>query len=73
MLFRSLRRALSGKLGVAVIDQNLSIGQGGVLHAELASSLYGEPGAPPILASFVGGLGGRDIRLDPDQALQEKE
>jgi pyruvate ferredoxin oxidoreductase alpha subunit len=56
-----IRRALSGKRGVAVIDQNLSMGAGGVLHAELASALYGEPDAPPVLASFIGGLGGRDI------------
>jgi pyruvate ferredoxin oxidoreductase alpha subunit len=34
---------------------------GGVLHSELASVLYGKPDAPPVLASFIGGLGGRDI------------
>ena len=56
-----LRRALAGKKGVAVIDQNISLGKGGVLHAELASALYGQPDAPPLLASFIGGLGGRDI------------
>ena len=56
-----LRALLSGKKGVAVIDQNLSMGKGGVLHAELASALYGQPHAPPVLASFIGGLGGRDI------------
>jgi pyruvate ferredoxin oxidoreductase alpha subunit len=55
------RRLLAGKKGVAVIDQNLSMGKGGVLHAELASVCYGMPEAPPILASFIGGLGGRDI------------
>jgi pyruvate ferredoxin oxidoreductase alpha subunit len=44
-----------------VIDQNLSLGKGGILHAELASVLYGQAGAPAILASFIGGLGGRDI------------
>jgi pyruvate ferredoxin oxidoreductase alpha subunit len=59
----ALRRALAGKRGVAVIDQNLSLGRGGILHAELAAALYGEPDAPPVLASFVGGLGGRDIGL----------
>jgi pyruvate ferredoxin oxidoreductase alpha subunit len=37
------------------------MGKGGVLHAELASVLYGRPDAPAILASFIGGLGGRDI------------
>ncbi len=57
----SLRQLLSGKRGVAVIDQNISMGMGGVLHAELAAALYGQPHAPPVLASFIGGLGGRDI------------
>jgi len=56
----ALRSALLGKRAVAVIDQNLAMGLGGVLHAELAHALYGQPGAP-VLASFVGGLGGRDI------------
>ena len=46
---------------MAVIDQNLSMGKGGVLHSELASALHGYPNMPPIIASFIGGLGGRDI------------
>jgi pyruvate ferredoxin oxidoreductase alpha subunit len=56
-----LRQALAGKRGVAVVDQNLSMGKGGVLHSEMASVLYGHPNMPPLIASFVGGLGGRDI------------
>jgi len=56
----ALRRALARVRGVCVIDQNLSLGRGGVLYAELAASLYGRPDAP-VLVSFVGGLGGRDI------------
>jgi pyruvate ferredoxin oxidoreductase alpha subunit len=36
------------------------MGKGGVLHAELASSLYGSRQAPMLL-SFIGGLGGRDL------------
>ncbi len=59
-----IQRLLAGKQGVAVIDQNLSMGKGGVLHAELASVLYGHKDAPPILTSFVGGLGGRDITAE---------
>ncbi len=55
-----LRSLVAGKRGIAVVDQNLSNGKGGVLHAELASALYGMRQAP-LLASFVGGLGGRDI------------
>lgn len=60
-LFRSL---LAGKAGAAVIDQNISMGMGGVLHSELAAALYGHPHAPPQLLSFIGGLGGRDISLE---------
>lgn len=55
------RRALVGRRAVAVIDQNLSLGKGGVLHTEIAAALYGESAAPPVLASFIGGLGGRDL------------
>lgn len=55
-----LRRTLAGKRAVAVLDQDLSMGMGGVLHAELAGALAGAP-ASPLLASFIGGLGGRDV------------
>jgi pyruvate ferredoxin oxidoreductase alpha subunit len=57
-------RALKGKRGVAVIDQNLSMGMGGVLYTELASALYGQASASPVLVSFIGGLGGRDIGIE---------
>jgi pyruvate ferredoxin oxidoreductase alpha subunit len=57
---QSLVKQLAGKRGVAVIDQNISMGKGGVLYAEVASVLYGHKDAP-LLVSFVGGIGGRDI------------
>jgi pyruvate ferredoxin oxidoreductase alpha subunit len=56
----AVRRLLCGRRAVAVIDQNLSFGMGGILHTELAAALYGQPGAP-LLASFIAGLGGRDV------------
>ena len=59
----ALRQALAGKQGVAVIDQNLSPG-GGVLHGDVAAALYDQAAPRPLLASFIGGLGGRDISLD---------
>jgi pyruvate ferredoxin oxidoreductase alpha subunit len=34
-----------------------------VVHGELCSALYGQPGGP-VLVSFIGGLGGRDIADD---------
>jgi pyruvate ferredoxin oxidoreductase alpha subunit len=61
---RDLKTLAAGKKGIAVIDQNLSFGRGGILHTEVTSSLYGQPGAPPVIASFVGGLGGRDIAAE---------
>lgn len=59
-----LQKLLAGRKGVAVIDQNISMGMGGILHSELASVLYGQSDAPTILASFIGGLGGRDISTE---------
>ena len=58
------QRLLAGKKAVAVIDQNLSAGMGGVLHSELATALYGQSQAPQHLLSFIGGLGGRDISTE---------
>jgi pyruvate ferredoxin oxidoreductase alpha subunit len=61
---QQILNALIGKKAVAVLDQNLSMGKGGVLHSEIASALYGQHDVPPILASFIGGLGGRDFRAE---------
>lgn len=51
---------LRGRKAVAVIDQNISIGKGGILYSEIAGSLYSEK-ERPLLLSFVGGLGGKNI------------
>lgn len=56
----ALRAALERCRAVAVIDQNLSLGMGGVLRSEVASALY-DLDDRPVLVGFVGGLGGRDI------------
>jgi pyruvate ferredoxin oxidoreductase alpha subunit len=59
-----LRRLLAGRAGAAVIDQNLSPGLGGVLHTELAAALCGREQGGPVLVSFIGGLGGRDLAAE---------
>jgi len=56
----ALCAALAGPRAIAVVDQNVSFGKGGVLATEIASALYGRRGAP-VIAGFIGGLGGRDI------------
>lgn len=58
----ALQELLAGRKGVAVIDQNISVGKGGILFSEIASALYGLPDRPPVLLSFIGGLGGRRFR-----------
>lgn len=60
----AIKKALAGKEAVAVIDQNISMGKGGVLHQELTSVLYGNHDAPAIVASFIGGLGSREISAE---------
>lgn len=57
-----IQRILRGRKGVAVIDQNISVGKGGILFSEIASALYPLQDRPPVLLSFIGGLGGRRFR-----------
>lgn len=59
---KEIARIMLGKEAVAVVDQNLSSGKGGILYCELASALYNSTDRP-MLISFIGGLGGRDISL----------
>jgi len=65
----AFRTLLAGKRAAAVIDQNLSIGSGGILFGEIAAALQGGGANAPLLASFVGGLGGRDIGTEEFAAI----
>ncbi|MFN0052683.1 MAG: pyruvate synthase [Planctomycetales bacterium] len=66
--------ALAGKNAVGVIDQNLSPGSGGILFQELAGALAMVADRPPILRSFIGGLGGKDIsQAEFDHVLEVLE
>lgn len=55
-----IQQLLGGRHGVAVIDQNISMGMGGILHSEICAALYGLKDMP-LVASYIGGLGGRNI------------
>ena len=57
----AIRHALQGRRAVAVLDQNLSPGQGGILFQEIAACLYHEASRPRALCSFIGGLGGKNL------------
>jgi pyruvate ferredoxin oxidoreductase alpha subunit len=63
--------ALRGRKAIAVVDQNLSIGFGGITFGEIRSAMYGETTRPPLL-SFIGALGGKDITFaEFDQILED--
>jgi len=68
----ALRTALKDIAAAVVIDQNISMGMGGVLHSEVAGALYGQDSVPHVLMSAIGGLGGRDITFNEYAALAEE-
>ena len=67
----ALREALAGKLGAAVIDQNISMGKGGILHAEVASEIFGMKDSPAVLTSYIGGARYPELALLPREQLVE--
>jgi pyruvate ferredoxin oxidoreductase alpha subunit len=70
----ALAEVLGGRRVVAVIDQNLSPGLGGIFFHEVAASLAASRAGPPILRSFIGGLGGKDIsQAEFDHVLRVME
>jgi pyruvate ferredoxin oxidoreductase alpha subunit len=52
--------ALAGRTAIAVIDQNLAPGLGGITYQEIVTALYARHERLPVL-SVIGGLGGKDI------------
>jgi pyruvate ferredoxin oxidoreductase alpha subunit len=56
-----LQELSAGRKAMAIIDQSISMGGAGILHNEIAGALYDMGDDAPVLASFTGGLGGRDI------------
>jgi pyruvate ferredoxin oxidoreductase alpha subunit len=56
----NIKGAMRGKKAVALIDQNICIGKGGILHSEIASCLCNDK-KKPLLLSFICGLGGKNI------------
>jgi pyruvate/2-oxoacid:ferredoxin oxidoreductase alpha subunit len=55
-----VRKALSGARKIAVIDRNISFGQGGIFAEEIKSALYNSRARAPVFG-FITGLGGRDV------------
>lgn len=60
----AIAAALAKVPGIAVIDQNLAPGAGGVLYTEVSAALAHAGGGRRAVLSFIGGLGGRDIAAE---------
>ncbi|MCS7126690.1 MAG: pyruvate synthase [Aigarchaeota archaeon] len=61
---KDIRKALEGKKAVAVIDQNISPGLGGILYSDISSILYNSDNKPKVILPVIGGVGGKTITLD---------
>ncbi|MEM0481546.1 MAG: pyruvate synthase [Nitrososphaerota archaeon] len=59
-----LAELLKNRKAVAVLDQNISPGMGGIIYQEVAGALYHLRKRPEILMSVIGGLGGKYISLE---------
>ena len=57
----AIASALAGHPKVAVIDQNLAPGMGGITYPEIVASLYTRKDRPEKILSVIGGLGGKDM------------
>lgn len=55
-----IKEAIRKAKAVAIVDQNISVGKGGILYSEISSVMYNEK-ERPLLLSFIGGLGGKTI------------
>jgi pyruvate ferredoxin oxidoreductase alpha subunit len=54
---------LKGRKVVAVFDQDISPGSGGIIYPEVAAALYHERNRPRVVMPVIGGLGGKRLTL----------
>ena len=56
----AVQQALRGKKRIAVIDRNVSLGNGGIFGQELRAALVHSPDHP-LIYSYLAGIGGTDV------------
>lgn len=59
-----LKECLSEVKAVAVLERDVSVGGGGIIHTELSRSLNRGRRTTPLLINYILGLGGRDVTFD---------
>jgi len=69
--YAAVAKALEGKKAVGVFEKAYSLGAHPPLFAEVAASLD-DAADRPVLSSFVGGLGGKDVTVETMAGLYAK-
>jgi len=59
-----LRQTLGSLKAVAILERDVSLGAGGIVHTELTRCLYDQGEEVPALVGYISGLGGRDITYE---------
>lgn len=67
----SIASSLSGRKAVAVFDQNIAPGSGGVIYPEVVSALYHHNDRPESIYPVIGGLGGKQITIGEMEMIFE--
>ncbi len=57
---KEIAKALGGIKSIAVVDQNLAPGRGGIMYPEIKAALCG---SGPVISSYIAGLGGKNVSL----------
>ncbi len=66
-----IRKLAQNTQMLTVVDRGISFGMDGFLTGETKASLHGEPESP-LVASFIAGLGGRDVTFKTIEGILRK-
>ena len=60
---------LRGKRAVAVFDQDIAPGSGGIICPEVAAAVYHDAERPKVVMPVIGGLGGKRLTIEELQTI----
>jgi pyruvate ferredoxin oxidoreductase alpha subunit len=63
---------LANRRGVAVFDQDISPGSGGIVYPEVVTALYNAKNRPEIVLPVVGGLGGKQLSMQEMESIFQR-
>ncbi len=66
---QELKKYLSQMKAVAVLERDVSVGAGGIIHTEISRCLSDNRDTKPLLVDYILGLGGRDVTFEDMKAI----